>query len=166
MPDDLSEIRRVLVEACGLMAEAMRRLDAVVVQLPASEPGCEPRLPCEKCAELGKCKEPCKKLEKLLPAAGHGRGRKENLLGCDEELIAGIDRPRLSEIFEKRYLPCRHIFTVKQWRVVELFYNQSLTETEIGQKLGTRRNSVNELHQRAKEKMEDYWGKFGKQLRE
>lgn len=164
MTDRLSHIRDLLAAAKGLLAEAERCCDVEAPQPPTKEGATESKLPCEECAELGKCEEPCKKLEKLLVAVGHGRGRKENLTGLYPKNLRELNRERLLGVFAE-YESCQKIFSDKQWAVIKLRFGEGKTQAEIRQELGLKRSSVNDLLRRARRMLEEHQEKLRKEKR-
>jgi predicted DNA-binding protein YlxM (UPF0122 family) len=110
-------------------------------------------LPCNSCSQIDECKEPCGRLNALLPGVHNGKGRTENLTGLHSNTLQEKERIRRSDIFDQ-YQLWKDDFTKCQWIVVELYYRECMTEEQIAKKVGKARSTVNGLLNRAKRRKE------------
>lgn len=111
-------------------------------------------LPCTSCSK-DHCSGPCDALNAVLPAVYEGRGHREHFskLGADD--LQHFRKVRFSDIFEQ-YQDCRHIFTDKQWVVIEFYYQDGKTEDQIAKEIGKARTTVSDRLNRARRRKENY----------
>jgi len=63
------------------------------------------------------------------------------------------ERVPLEEAFEQ-YKACQDDLTRKQWQVVQLYYSEGLSQTEISSCLRKSRSTISDLLRRARERKE------------
>lgn len=117
-------------------------------------PTSSPRLPCDTCDKRSSCLSLCEKAEAVLSSVHEGRGRRENLTEFYDNTLQGKETVRRKDIFEK-YELWKSDFTEGQWAVIEMYYQEGLTEGQIAKNIGKARSTINGLLNRAKKRLED-----------
>lgn len=112
------------------------------------------RLPCDFCEKRASCQSLCEKAEAVLSNVHQGKGRRENLTEFHDDTLQGKETVRRKDIFEK-YALWKSDFTARQWAIIELHYQDGLTENQIAKKVGKVRTAINGLLNRAKKRLED-----------
>jgi len=123
------------------------------------------QLSCNTCKERLSCKTPCDKVKAILPSMQKGKGRRENLTGFYPDTLQVKERVRREDIFEK-YNLWKAEFTKHQWAVIEMYYDECMTEKEIAQRTGKARTTINGLLNRAKKTKEECDKKLRRETRE
>ncbi len=108
---------------------------------------------CSNCPIRDNCTQPCEELEKELPSMEHGKLHGGKIKAKDlKELVR-----RMATV--KTILDYRDRLKGRQKQVIDLYFNDGLTQREIGKKLGIAQKNVCEYMKRA-------FRKIGKWARE
>ena len=156
----VEELREKLLQDLPVLV----RLTATIQQFCAQKTEPIP-LPCGSCTHAAKCKEPCDRLNVLLPGPSEGKGCRENLTGLYPDTLQENERMGSNNIF-KQYELWEDDFTKHQWAVIELYYRECMTEEQIAKKLGKARSTVNGLLNRAKKRKEERDKQLRRETRE
>ena len=169
MSDPLAMVLRKLCEAAATLGrrsadhklaistsherKIVAAIEHLVFLFNASVSGSEETTPavCVTCSNRDSCKEPCDRLADILPGEHTGRGRRERLCGlrpnCDT-----LDYRDSSFDLYRFFINHAHLFTRKQWEVIQPYYRDGRTEAEIARFLRISRSTVSERLSRAKER--------------
>jgi len=152
-PDGRSEVTAILSQAFHCIGEAYLHAAESLAGLTAAadtrgtgttRPDSSPCETCEK--KDHDCSEPCDRLRRLLPRLGSGRGRREFLVGLRDNVL-GVFRVTSSDV-HAMLLPVHHLFTQRQWQLVELTYRDGLSTREASRRLGISESAVRQRRQR------------------
>ncbi|RKY19670.1 MAG: hypothetical protein DRP63_00230 [Planctomycetota bacterium] len=110
-------------------------------------------MPCYNCPKRDICTQPCEELEKELPSMEHGKLHGGKIKAKDlQELVR-----RMAVV--KTVLDYRDRLKGRQKQVIDLYFNDGLTQREIGKRLGIAQKNVCEYMKRAFRKI----GKWAKE---
>ena len=160
---------------------ALKRLTAAICEFSMQKPLAGELLPCKSCPKIGVCKEPCDRLNSLLPKPYAGKGHHERNLNLNfdefESPSAGsqvvfeeeqqhkmpANQSRFKsipivtslDIFEE-YRQCWKIFTVKQREVLILRHDQGKTVTQIAKELKKWPSTISGILKGAEQRLEAF----------
>lgn len=101
---------------------------------------------CESCPKRAKCRDVCDAVESMLPKPWTGQ---EWMFHCDDPLAA-VEQFMVNRDAVLTMLAHRDVLTKKQREILDLYYTWGLPQQEIADKLGVRRNTVDEHLARAR----------------
>lgn len=167
MKDDGTQFQLAVTSLIELLYETKQKLEEALAAsrlLTNRQPEPEPSSPCHTCAQKPDCTVPCDAVEAQLPKLHQGRGHRENLTGLHPQTLSNnYERTRQSEIFSQ-YKKCQIIFSAKQWEVICLYYHEGLSESQIAKHLGKKPNTISDLLNRAKKRIETHRREHRKEL--
>ena len=156
----LEELQKQLVREIP----SLDRLLVLIHQLCELKVNTREILPCNDCHNPQDC-ESCYRWNALLPALNQGKGRRENLTGLHVGTLQGKERIRRRDIFEQ-YELWKDDYTQAQWEVIEMYYNQGMSEQQISKILGKKRSAINGRLNRARNKTEERQKQLRRETRE
>ena len=151
--DRRSEVTVVLSQAFHCIGEAyLHAAESLAGLTTAADTGGTDTFPlnaspCETCEKKDHdCSEPCDRLRRVLPRLSSGRGRREFLVGLRDD-VPGVVRATSSDVYSM-LLPAHHLFTQRQWALIELTYRDGLSTREAARRLGISESAVRQRRQR------------------
>jgi RNA polymerase sigma factor (sigma-70 family) len=167
MKQDSRQFEISFTSLLELLEETKRKLEeAIATYRQFADDPCDKNLslPCDACARMSTCTSACAAINSQLPKPYQGRGHRENLVGLYSQTLSNnYERTRRSEIFSE-YKKCQIIFSPKQWEVISLYYHEGLSEPQIAKHLGKKPNTISDLLNRARKRIETHRREYREEL--
>ncbi|NUQ34925.1 MAG: sigma-70 family RNA polymerase sigma factor [Planctomycetaceae bacterium] len=105
---------------------------------------------CNDCPKRRSCREICPAMEAKLPKEWDGR---DSIFDDRPDRAERVENMLMNRVLIRRMLDHRECLTPAQREVFDLYYNDGLSQYQIAEKLGIRRNTVDEHLVRARERI-------------